>query len=433
MRLLAWLLPLFALLALAQDVATQEKRVMDLEAEAARAKALEQEAQARIQKLNQALARLSKRVADLLQEKARLEKEIARMEAERAALRQEIARLEEAVRETEARIAKLEKDLAALKERLQALMRSLHRERAGRYLPLLRAQSFTDLAVRARWVGYISKQDTDLVRQLQATLKALGEERERLKLLLQSLSEKERALAETQRKLEAERQNLLTTLASLRKEEEGKKALLRDALTDRQRLQSALAQLQARVLAERQRLLLLKRQEEERRRQEEERRRQEEERRRQEEARQKQTALRPSPAPAQVVVPPPPLPATVGRLAFPVPGGRVVVPYGQEGPFQVIAGPVPGSPVQAAADGYVAGVLYLPNLGYTVMLVHTETLSTVYTNLQEPLVAEGQKVSRGQLLGYTGGGLLIRPEELEFRVAARVGEETRFVDPAAYY
>jgi septal ring factor EnvC (AmiA/AmiB activator) len=433
MRLLAWLLPLLALLALAQDVATQEKRVKDLEAEAARAKALEQEAQARIQKLNQALARLSKRVADLLQEKARLEKEIARLEAERAALRQEIARLEEAVRETEARIAKLEKDLAALKERLQALMRSLHRERAGRYLPLLRAQSFTDLAVRARWVGYISKQDADLVRQLQATLKALGEERERLKLLLQSLSEKERALAETQRKLEAERQNLLTTLASLRKDEEGKKALLRDALTDRQRLQSALAQLQARVLAERQRLLLLKRQEEERRRQEEERRRQEEERRRQEEARQKQTALKPSPAPAQVVVPPPPLPATVGRLAFPVPGGRVVVPYGQEGPFQVIAGPVPGSPVQAAADGYVAGVLYLPNLGYTVMLVHTETLSTVYTNLQEPLVAEGQKVSRGQLLGYTGGGLLIRPEELEFRVAVRMGEETRFVDPAAYY
>jgi len=111
----------------------------------------------------------------------------------------------------------------------------------------------------------------------------------------------------------------------------------------------------------------------------------------------------------------------------------VAVPYGQEGPFQVIAGPSPGSPVQAAAEGYVAGVLYLPNLGYTVMLVHTETLSTIYTNLQEPLVAEGQKVSQGQLLGYTGGGLLIRPEELEFRVAVRVGEATRFVDPSAYY
>ncbi|MFN4071775.1 MAG: peptidoglycan DD-metalloendopeptidase family protein, partial [Thermus caldifontis] len=85
------------------------------------------------------------------------------------------------------------------------------------------------------------------------------------------------------------------------------------------------------------------------------------------------------------------------------------------------------------ADGYVAGILYLPNLGYTVMLVHTETLSTVYTNLQEPLVQEGQRVQRGQLLGYTGGGLLIRPEEVEFRVAVRVGGETRFVDPSAYY
>ena len=42
-------------------------------------------------------------------------------------------------------------------------------------------------------------------------------------------------------------------------------------------------------------------------------------------------------------------------------------------------------------------------------------------------------VERGQLLGYTGGGLLIRPEELEFRVAVRIGGETRFVDPSAYY
>jgi len=412
MRLLAWLLPLLALLALAQDVATQEKRVRDLEAEAAQAQRLEREAQARIQRLNQELSRLSQRVQNLLSEKGRLEGEIARLERERKGLRQEIARLQQAIGEAEARIQKLEKDLAALKERLQALMRSLHRERAGRYLPLLRAESFTDLAVRARWVGYISQKDADLVRRLQATLKALTEERERLKLLLTDLSAKERALAETQTRLEGERRNLLATLASLRQEEEGKKALLRDALTERQRLQSALAQLQARVLAERRRLLELKRQEEERR--------------RQEEARRRQTAL-------QVVVPPPPLPATIGRLAFPVPGGRVAVAYGQEGPFQVISGPSPGSPVQAAAEGYVAGILYLPNLGYTVMLVHTESLSTVYTNLQEPLVAEGQRVSRGQLLGYTGGGLLIRPEELEFRVAVRMGEGTRFVDPSAYY
>lgn len=404
--------------ALGQNVPAQERTVRNLEGQLSQAKALEEQSQRRIRILNQELSRLSTRVENLLKEKARLEGEIARLERERAALSRQITQLKEEIRRTEGRIAQLEKDLESLKERLQALMRSLHREKAGRYLPLLRAQSFTDLAVRARWVGYISKRDADLVRTLQATLKALREERERLGLLLADLTAKEKALGETQRALEGQKKELEATLSSLEREAQGKRALLREALQERQRLQGELAQLQARVLAERQRLLELKRLEEERRRREAERR---------------QAAAQTVPREASVAVPPPPLPATVGRLAFPVPGGRILVPYGQEGPFQVIQGPAPGSPVQAAAEGYVAGILYLPNLGYTVMLVHTETLSTVYTNLQEPLVQEGQRVERGQLLGYTGGGLLIRPEELEFRVAVRIGGETRFVDPSAYY
>ncbi|MCS6869440.1 peptidoglycan DD-metalloendopeptidase family protein [Thermus sp.] len=414
MRPWLWGLLLLFLLGHAQDLGAQERKVRSLEEQVAQARRLETQSQARIQALDRELARLSQRVQGLLAEKGRLEATLARLEKERAALRQEIARLQGEVRRTEGRIAKLEKDLEDLKERLRALLQSLHREQAGRYLPLLRAQSFTDLAVRARWVGYISAQDAALVRTLQGTLKALKEERERLSLLLADLSAKERTLAETQASLERERRSLEATLSALRQEGEGKRALLREALTERQRLQAELGRLQAQILQERQRLLELRRQEEERRRQE---------------AARRQAAARPT----QVVVPPPPLPAAVGRLAFPVPGGRVLVPYGQEGPFQVIQGPAPGSPVQAAAEGYVAGVLYLPNLGYTVMLVHTETLSTVYTNLQEPLVREGEKVARGQLLGYTGGGLLIRPEELEFRVAVRVGEATRFVDPEAYY
>lgn len=416
--LLLLLCPALLPWALGQNVPAQERTVRNLEDQLNRAKALEEQSQRRIRILNQELSRLSTRVENLLKEKARLEGEITRLERERAALSRQIAQLKEEIRWTEGRIAQLEKDLESLKERLQALMRSLHREKAGRYLPLLRAQSFTDLAVRARWVGYISRQDADLVRALQATLKALREERERLGLLLADLTAKEKALRETQRALEGQKRELEATLSSLEREAQGKRALLREALQERQRLQAELAQLQARVLAERQRLLELKRQEEERRRREAERR---------------QAAAQPAPREASVVVPPPPLPATVGRLAFPVPGGRILVPYGQEGPFQVIQGPAPGSPVQAAAEGYVAGILYLPNLGYTVMLVHTETLSTVYTNLQEPLVQEGQRVERGQLLGYTGGGLLIRPEELEFRVAVRIGGETRFVDPSAYY
>ncbi len=300
MRLSWLLLPLLlcpSLLpwALGQNVPVQERTVRNLESQLNRAKALEEQSQRRIQILNQELSRLSSRVENLLKEKARLEGEIARLEKERATLSRQIAQLKEEIRRTEGRIAQLEKDLESLKERLQALMRSLHREKAGRYLPLLRAQSFTDLAVRARWVGYISKRDADLVRALQATLKALREERERLSLLLTDLTAKEKALGETQRALEGQKKELETTLSSLEQEAQGKRALLREALQERQRLQAELAQLQARVLAERQRLLELKRQEEERRRQEEERRRREAERR--------QAAAQPAPREASVVVP----------------------------------------------------------------------------------------------------------------------------------
>ncbi|MFN3369860.1 MAG: peptidase M23, partial [Thermus sp.] len=182
--------------ALGQNVsAPQQSQLVEgtlrnLESQLNRAKALEEQSQKRIRILNQELSRLSSRVENLLKEKARLEGEITRLERERAALSRQIAQLKEEVRRTEGRIAKLEMDLESLKERLQALMRNLHREKAGRYLPLLRAQSFTDLAVRARWVGYISKRDADLVRALQATLKALREERERLSLLLADLTAK---------------------------------------------------------------------------------------------------------------------------------------------------------------------------------------------------------------------------------------------------
>jgi septal ring factor EnvC (AmiA/AmiB activator) len=389
-----------------------------LEGELKKAQEAQRRTEARIQELNRALARLGQTTQALLRQVRDLEAEIGRLEKERADLQERIRLLQEEVRRAEKRIAQLEEDLKALKERLKALMVSLYRERAGRYLPLLRAESFTDLAVRSRLVGRLTARQQDTLKQLQTTLEALRQERTRLDLLLKDLAQEERAKAENQAALARKRQALLERLSELRKQEEGQKALLRESLSQRRALENQVAALQAKVLAERRRL-------------EEERRRREEEERRARERAAQQAAQRATPP--TVYVPPPPLPDAVGRLAFPIPGGRIVAAYGVEGPFQVLAGPAPGSPVQAAAEGYVAGILYVPNLGYTVMIAHTESLSTVYTNLQEPLVREGERVSKGQLIGYTGGGLLMRPEEIEFRVALLLEGRTRFVDPAAYY
>ena len=404
---MGWILLLGFLSGLAQTLPT-------LQEELRKAQEAQRKTEARIQELNRTLANLGQATQALLQGIQGLEREIQRLEKERVDLQERIRTLQGEIQKTEKNIARLEKDLQALKTRLKALIQNLYREKAARYLPLLRAESFSDLAIRARLIGRLTRRQQDTLQELQATLEALQREKARLNLLLQDLAQQEQARALAQTALSEKRQALKSRLTELKKKEEGQKALLRESLNQRRALEGQIAALQAKVVAERRRL-------------EEEQRRAEEERRK----RAERAAQRSSPP--TVYIPPPPLPKAVGRLAFPIPGGKIVAAYGVEGPFQILAGPAPGSPVQAAAEGYVAGILYVPNLGYTVMIAHTETLSTVYTNLQEPLVREGERVTKGQLIGYTGGGLLMRPEEMEFRGALLLEGTTRFVDPSAYY
>ncbi|MCL4455059.1 MAG: hypothetical protein M1157_05390, partial [Deinococcus sp.] len=98
-----------------------------------------------------------------------LQNQIATLEQEKNTLSGQIKGLEAQTAETENKIAGLEANLADLKTRLAELLISLHREKAARYLPLLRAESFTDLAVRARWIGYLGQRQTNLVERIQDT------------------------------------------------------------------------------------------------------------------------------------------------------------------------------------------------------------------------------------------------------------------------
>lgn len=357
--------------------------------------------QQRIQSLNRELAQLDAATQARLFELRSLEGEISRLERERAELSRQIKLLQSQVSETEAKIQALETELTGLKERLAALINSLHREQASRYLPLLRAESFTDLAVRVRWIDALGARQTDLIDRIQVTVASLQDERTRLTLLVKDLNEKQAEREKRIQALSARRQTLQGVLADLRQQQTGRRVLLRETLVSQQQLRQELSRISTAIAAEERRLAEIRRQ-------------QEEERRRQEEARRKQQAQQraeqnPS-TNAEPVVDLSSIPRElVGSLLFPVPSGRISAPYGQDGnDFQEISGPSAGSPVQAAADGVVIPpILYVANIGYTVTIQHSQNLITLYTNLQSLQVEEGQRVRRGQLLGYTGGGALI--------------------------
>jgi murein DD-endopeptidase MepM/ murein hydrolase activator NlpD len=61
-----------------------------------------------------------------------------------------------------------------------------------------------------------------------------------------------------------------------------------------------------------------------------------------------------------------------------------------------------GTPVRAAADGYVTGAAMGSGYGRTVELNHGHDLLTVYAHLSAVAVVPGQHVTRGQVIGYVG-------------------------------
>ncbi|MFN3392226.1 MAG: murein hydrolase activator EnvC family protein, partial [Meiothermus ruber] len=425
-RLGAWgLMGLLWVLAL-HPWALGQPSLNQLQQQAEQNRRLQQLQQQRIKQLNRDLASLDAATKQQIQELRRLEAEITRLERERAELTRQIELLENQKKQAEARIASLQKELEGLRERLSALLQSLHRERAGRYLPLLRAESFTDLSVRSRWIGVLGQHQTDLMERIKNTVRQLEEERVRLELLVNTLSERR---AERQQRIAALAQNRQTvqlTLANLRQQQAGRQIILRETLQAQAQLQAELRLLQGRIAAE------LRRIAEERRRAEEERRRREAEERRQRELqaqRQREATARRERKIAEVPR------ELVGALQFPVRGGRVAEPYGFQGnDWQTLQGDEASSPIVAAADGVVIDSLFIANLGYTLTIRHSDQMATQYVNVLEPRVSVGQRVTQGQVIGFTGGGVLIPSNQMWFRVIVIDSSGNfRYVDPSRYY
>ena len=63
-----------------------------------------------------------------------------------------------------------------------------------------------------------------------------------------------------------------------------------------------------------------------------------------------------------------------------------------------------GTPIRATADGYVGKIHLSSGTGYSyILLIHGDNISTVYGHVINASVNEGTYVTRGQIIGHTGG------------------------------
>lgn len=113
------------------------------------------------------------------------------------------------------------------------------------------------------------------------------------------------------------------------------------------------------------------------------------------------------------------------NFAWPVHGGRVIDEYGSSASGQrndgINIAVAEGSPIYAAGDGTVSYSGDFRNFGNLALLRHDNGYVTAYAHADHFVVAKGDRVVRGQLIGYVGAtGDVSRPQlHFELRKGAR--------------
>lgn len=92
-----------------------------------------------------------------------------------------------------------------------------------------------------------------------------------------------------------------------------------------------------------------------------------------------------------------------GGMTPPVDGIIVGRPDARNGVFGVRIAGAAMSQVTAVADGTAVVAMWTPDKGYMVEIQHPNGLVSVYKNLSQSLVAQGQTVRGSEVIGYTAG------------------------------
>jgi murein DD-endopeptidase MepM/ murein hydrolase activator NlpD len=132
-----------------------------------------------------------------------------------------------------------------------------------------------------------------------------------------------------------------------------------------------------------------------------------------------------------------PAPSGHGVLAVPIPGAPITDTFGPRthpifGDVRMHTGidfgAAEGTPIHASADGVVVSAGVMGGYGNATIIDHGNSLATLYAHQSRMVVAAGQSVKRGQIIGYVGHTGYATGPHLHFEVRV----DGTPVDPMPY-
>jgi septal ring factor EnvC (AmiA/AmiB activator) len=324
------------------------------------------------------------------------------------------------VQAAQSEIKRLSAIIEQQKRDVQTLMTLVDRERSNRYIKLLaRANNIYDLMVKSRDLNSFVGQDLRVIDALNTNVSLLATKQTELQREVARLNAYQRQLVQKQTAIQQDRAALNNRVAQLRRTRTGQQVVLYNVYQVQHQTGSQITGIVSGIAQQRAKARALEQQGQSIRAQiaREARRRAEEERKRRLAAAQAgggntgDNGGRADPPSRNFVR----LPDSIGAFTFPVAGGSITGEF--DGEYMTIRAPSEGAQVVAVQEGQViTAQLVQANSGYTVVIAHTESLYTVYANLQEPNVRIGQRVSLGTIIGNVGGGFLYPADVLYFQV-----------------
>jgi septal ring factor EnvC (AmiA/AmiB activator) len=339
----------------------------------------------RLEQLNEEIAetqqkakRIIKKHGSVLKTVEKLDRQLYDQKKQRNHINKQIKEKDQELANLSKQIADLGKDVQNHQSSISARLRLLYMEgRTGYLKTLFAAGSFTDAAQRMDYISWVAQREHQLVQHFQEDLSNLQLLNDQQTKAREALLQLQGETQQTIQKVSGLKRQKRAVLVSLSKEKDSHERMVEDLQRSAEQVDSLLKALDQRFQL----------------------------------------------AQSQMRKPPGRLPS-LGSLLWPV-EGKVVSYFGrQKHPtFDTFVNKkgieikaLEGSPIQSVSSGKVVYADWLKGYGLVVILDHTNGFYSLYAHASKLLVAEGNSVTTGQVIGETGETGVTEEDTLYFEL-----------------